>query len=45
MRLFEEIYPQCSPLQLLVGWLTFPCALAEGQLLCQQAGDEMLKLF
>lgn len=46
MRLFEEIYPQCSSLfQLLLRWLTFPCALAEGHLLCQQAGDEMLKVF
>lgn len=46
MRLFEEIYPQCSSLsQLLLQWLTFPCALAEGHLLCQQAGDKMLKQF
>lgn len=46
MRLFEEIYPRCSSLfQLLLWQLTFPRALAEGQLLHQQEGDEMLKLF
>lgn len=46
MRLFEEIYPQRSFLfQLFLWWLPFPCALAEGELLRQQAGDEMLKLF
>lgn len=46
MRLFEEIYSQYSFLfQLLLGWLTFHCALAEGQLLRQQAGDKLLMLF
>lgn len=46
VRLFKEIYPQwTSVFQLLLWWLTFPCALAEGHLLCQQAGDGMLKLF
>lgn len=46
MRLLEEIYPQRSFLfQLFLWWLPFPSAWAEGELLRQQAGDEMLKLF
>lgn len=46
VRLFKEIYPQrTSVFQLPLWWLTFPCALAEGHLLCQQAGDGMLRLF